>query len=287
MRGLPGLRLSDPRWLTSFRIHYRLAPHYRHGRIFLAGDAAHVHSLLAGQGMNTGIQDAFNLAWKLALVLRGHAPEWWLDTYESERRRVGEEVVAMTRAATEQVELFATLSPAERERLVAHMVVPEPQRLAAARHLQEVDLDYRASPLSFEPPGEFDAGPHAGAQAPDAAPIVVDGEERSALRLLGGANHHLLLFEGDAPDRRASAFEATCRTALERCGPWVDVCVVASDERSTRRPAGITVIGDPRGALRARYGADSPCLYLIRPDGYVATRSRRWEGLSHYLDRVA
>jgi len=286
-RGLPGLRLSDPRWLTGFRIHYRLAPHYRHGRTFLAGDAAHVHSLLAGQGMNTGIQDACNLAWKLAVVLRGSAPEWWLDTYESERRKVGEQVVAMTRTATEQAELFAALSPAERERLVAHMVVPAPERLAAARHLQEVDLDYRSSPLCFEPGGEFDAGPHAGAQAPDAAPIVVDGEKRSLYRLLGGVNHHLLLFDSRAPGAPAGALEAACRAALERCGSWVDVCVVGRDEPPGRWPTGITVIGDPQGALRERYRADSPCLYLIRPDGYIAYRSRRWDGLGDYLDRVA
>jgi len=285
-RGLPGLRLSDPHWLASFRIHYRLAPHYRQQRIFLAGDAAHIHSLLAGQGMNTGIQDAFNLAWKLALVLRGVAPAWWLDTYEGERRKVGEEVVAMTRTLTESVELFAGLSAAERERLVAHMVVPAPDRLEAARHLQEVDLDYRSSPLSFERAGEFNGGPHAGAQAPDAAPIVVNGERQSQYRLLGGVNHHLLLFDGPASGRRAVALEAASREVHERCGHWVDVCVVATDEHSIPPRSGITVIGDPERALRARYRAESPCLYLIRPDGYIAYRSRRWDDLGGYLDRV-
>ncbi len=167
-RGVPGLIISDPRWLANFHIQYRLAPHYRHGRTFLAGDAAHVHSLLAGQGMNTGIQDAFNLAWKLALVIRGVAPESWLDTYESERRTVGESVVAMTKTITEHAEHYAGLSPVERERLVAHMLIPEPERREAARHLQEVDLDYRTSPLSYEVKGEFGRGPQAGMLAPGA-----------------------------------------------------------------------------------------------------------------------
>ena len=99
-------------------------------------------------------------------------------------------------------------------------------------------------------------------------------------------NHRLLLFDGRAPGATHGALETACRAAVERCGHWVDVCVVAPDERSGRWPTGIHVIGDPQGALRARYRADSPCLYLIRPDGYIAYRSRRWDGLDDYLDRV-
>jgi 2-polyprenyl-6-methoxyphenol hydroxylase-like FAD-dependent oxidoreductase len=94
-------RLSDLRWLSMFRISMRLAEHYRQGRVFIAGDAAHIHPPTGGQGMNTGIQDAYNLAWKLALVLNGEAPEALLDSYEAERRPVGAEVVRRTRAASE------------------------------------------------------------------------------------------------------------------------------------------------------------------------------------------
>ncbi len=91
-------------WSSRFRVHHRLADHYRRGRILLAGDAAHVHSPAGGQGMNTGIQDALSLAEKLTLVLRDGAAEDTLDRYEAERRPVAEEVVAftdrMTRVAT-------------------------------------------------------------------------------------------------------------------------------------------------------------------------------------------
>ena len=79
----------------------RLAERYRQGRVFIAGDAAHIHPPTGGQGMNTGIQDAYNLAWKLALVVQGAAPEALLDSYEAERRPVGADVVARTRAASE------------------------------------------------------------------------------------------------------------------------------------------------------------------------------------------
>jgi 2-polyprenyl-6-methoxyphenol hydroxylase-like FAD-dependent oxidoreductase len=92
--------VSDLRWSSLFRISMRLAKQYRQGRVFIAGDAAHIHPPTGGQGMNTGIQDAYNLAWKLALVLRGVAPESLLDSYEAERRPVGADVVARTVAAS-------------------------------------------------------------------------------------------------------------------------------------------------------------------------------------------
>src|SRR5690606_31048678 len=84
-----GVRLRDPVWMTNFRLHHKVAAEYRRGRVFLAGDAAHIHSPAGGQGMNTGIQDAVNLGWKLAQVVRGRAGDDLLDTYEPERLPVG------------------------------------------------------------------------------------------------------------------------------------------------------------------------------------------------------
>ncbi len=81
--------MSDPIWLSAFRINERKVKHYRAGRVFLAGDAAHVHSPAGGQGMHTGMQDAINLAWKLALVCRG-ASDTLLDSYSVERSAVGD-----------------------------------------------------------------------------------------------------------------------------------------------------------------------------------------------------
>ncbi|GAA2258559.1 NAD(P)/FAD-dependent oxidoreductase [Actinomadura luteofluorescens] len=88
--------IKDVVWSSRFRVHHRLAAHYRAGRVFLAGDAAHVHSPAGGQGMNTGIQDALNLAGKLAAVLGDGAPDTVLDEYEAERRPVAEQVVSFT-----------------------------------------------------------------------------------------------------------------------------------------------------------------------------------------------
>lgn len=88
--------IKDVVWSSRFRVHHRLAAHYRAGRVFLAGDAAHVHSPAGGQGMNTGIQDALNLAGKLAAVVGDGAPDAVLDEYEAERRPVAEQVVSFT-----------------------------------------------------------------------------------------------------------------------------------------------------------------------------------------------
>jgi 2-polyprenyl-6-methoxyphenol hydroxylase-like FAD-dependent oxidoreductase len=90
------IRLSDPVWTARYRIHHRGVNKYGEGRDFVAGDAAHIHSPAGGQGMNTGLQDAANLAWKLALVLKGHAPGRLLDTYDSERRPVGQKILNYT-----------------------------------------------------------------------------------------------------------------------------------------------------------------------------------------------
>ena len=93
-RGPGGITASDPFWLASFRINERKVADYRAGRVFLAGDAAHVHSPAGGQGMNTGMQDACNLAWKIALVHHGlAAPEPLLDSYSTERSAVGRQVL--------------------------------------------------------------------------------------------------------------------------------------------------------------------------------------------------
>ena len=95
-----GIRLTEAHWLTVFEVHHAQVRSYRRGRAFLAGDAAHVHSPAGGQGMNTGMQDAFNLGWKLALALERHAAPSLLDSYDDERRPVAAQVIRQTTALT-------------------------------------------------------------------------------------------------------------------------------------------------------------------------------------------
>jgi 2-polyprenyl-6-methoxyphenol hydroxylase-like FAD-dependent oxidoreductase len=294
-RALGRLRVRDPRWLSYFRIHYRVGRHYAHGRTLLAGDAVHVHSPFTGQGMNTGIQDAYNLAWKLALVARGRAPHSLLESYEKERRAIAEDVVATSRAATEEVEGFRDLPKAERERLVQHARVPEPDRLPLAEHREELDLDYRRSPICSQHRSRALAGtpapqgPHAGAQARDGGPLRVGDRVVTLFELLRGPRHTLLLFAGvpGEAESRARLGELASEVA-QRHGDLIDVCLVETDHEPAGALPGVTRVHDPKQVLHQRYGARRDCLYLIRPDGYVGFRSEPAErsALGRHLDRV-
>ena len=98
-RGARGVAIRTVCWSARFHLHCRLAQHFRRGRVFLAGDAAHVCSLFGGQGLNMGVQDAENLGWKLALVVGGMAPDSLLDSYEAERRGIAQSELAYTDSA--------------------------------------------------------------------------------------------------------------------------------------------------------------------------------------------
>ena len=293
-RAPAGVRVSDPQWLSYFHIHYRLARHYRHGlRTFLAGDAAHVHSPVGGQGMNTGIQDAYNLGWKLGFVARDLAPSTLLDSYEIERRAVAKDVLKTTRMMTERSEAFGHLSAADRERLYVDVLVPETEARRIANHMEELDVDYRKSPICAEGGNgrRLAAGPHAGAEALDAGPLLRADQRLTLFELLRGPRHNLLLFpgvrSGNASWHRLARLAAA--TQRDHTG-LIDAHVVARTGAAVPSdlPVATSVVVDAEGALHRRYGAQAECLYLIRPDGYVAYRSAPAapSRLRDYLGRI-
>ncbi|MEM9256117.1 MAG: FAD-dependent monooxygenase [Pseudomonadota bacterium] len=275
-------QLSDPLWLAYFGINYRLVPHYRQGRVFLAGDAAHVHSLLAGQGMNVGIQDAFNLGWKMALVAKGLADDRLLDSYELERRTVADGVVSMTRQITDTMEEYTDLSADERKAFVSHLYTPESERLEAALHLQEVDLDYSASPLSVDGKGEFEGGPAVGTQAPDATELLFEGQAISLYALPADEQYRLLLFcteDGKLEDILSAA------DAAGQFSNWLTpyLVFVGRSVSYSESELPFKVILDQVGHLHSRYGVSAPCLFLVRPDGYIAFKSQNINAVSEYF----
>jgi 2-polyprenyl-6-methoxyphenol hydroxylase-like FAD-dependent oxidoreductase len=148
------VRLHDPVWATYFRIQHRHATHYRRGRVFLAGDAAHIHSPAGAQGMNTGIQDAWNLGWKLALVLAGEAHADLLDTYEAERMPVGRGVLRFTdrayRIATSRNPVIRALRTSLAPELIRLGLAFRRGRALAFRSLAQLAIAYRDSPISQE-----------------------------------------------------------------------------------------------------------------------------------------
>ena len=191
-----GVRLRDPVWRTYFGLQHRHATRYRAGRVFLAGDAAHVHSPAGAQGMNTGIQDAWNLGWKLALVSRGVADEALLDTYDAERRPVGGFVVRFTDRAFSVATSTNPLLRALRTQLVPR-VLPLGLRFDRAvaygfRTVSQLNIGYRHSPAVQEGRPALRRGPRAGDRLPDAR-IARDGQECWLGEALAGPGFHLLL----------------------------------------------------------------------------------------------
>ena len=179
-RGSPGIVMKDPFWLAAFRINERKVKDYRKGRAFLAGDAAHIHSPAGGQGMNTGMQDAFNLAWKLAMVIKGAAKPALLDSYSPERSTVGETVLRNAGRLTEAATLRNPIAQGLRNTIVKFAAGFPALQHRIADQLSEMDITYPDSPLTAT--GAYRAGgPAAGARWPDRLPPGAGGAKFTAV----------------------------------------------------------------------------------------------------------
>jgi 2-polyprenyl-6-methoxyphenol hydroxylase-like FAD-dependent oxidoreductase len=272
------LRLHDPVWMSEFRIHHRGASRYRAGRALLAGDAAHVHSPAGAQGMNTGIQDAVNLGWKLALSCRGIADLALLDSYESERAPVGRWVLRFTDRAFTIATTRNPLLRLARAQLVprvAPLVLrPAQVRAVAFRTLSQLGIRYRHSPISTEGPRAPRRGARSGDRLPDAH-IRRDGDESWLSEALTAASFHLLLCgpAGAWDDGRLAALQARHAGLL-------------APHRLARQPAP-GVLHDPSGEALARLGVTHTAHYLVRPDGHIGYRNAGTDldGLERYLAR--
>jgi 2-polyprenyl-6-methoxyphenol hydroxylase-like FAD-dependent oxidoreductase len=185
-RGPSGLKAFDPIWLAGFRINGRKVASYRWGRVFLAGDAAHVHSPAGGQGMNTGMQDAFNLAWKLALVVHESCDEHLLDSYSPERSSVGDEVLKAAGRLTAVGTMKNPIAQTVRNLVGQVMLGLSPVRHAIADNMTEVTIGYPESPLNG--PSLGGAGPKPGERAVPIAGQVPVGSGSTPLFALFAEN---------------------------------------------------------------------------------------------------
>lgn len=272
-RGPGSIRLSDLRWSAVFRIHRREAARFRQERVFLLGDAAHIHSPIGGQGMNMGIQDAFNLAWKLSLVIMDAGDPKLLDSYEAERKPVDEAVIRQTDRATRLVSLHGTVTRFIRDHLMS-LVTRLPtvaERLGEA--LSGIAVNYRHSPIVEEHASGL-AGPAAGDRAPDAPLVKANGGVPLRLYDLFAEHRHVLLLLGNAE---------AWQSALPR---YPDRVLAVHLIAATGSQGGQLI--DREGAVAGRYGS-VPAAYLIRPDGYLGFRCRASEHSEHlprYLARL-
>jgi len=266
-------KIVEPVWLSNFVVHHRIVDHYRKGHVFVAGDAAHVHSPIGGQGMNTGIQDAYNLAWKLALVING-APETLLDSYEAERLPVGRKVLQQT-DVNHRLRVSGSLLA---DVLMDHVVFPllrVPAILDVVgdfvlKRGSQLDVNYRASSLS-EHTGSYRKGPRAGDRAPDGQLLDPSGQPTSLFAQFRTPDFRLLLFQGRRQAADTKALAAIGQRVRVATDGLVRPLVITTDD-ATSRDDNVIVLNDPKQRTHVCYGASTPSLYLIRPDGYVGFR---------------
>jgi 2-polyprenyl-6-methoxyphenol hydroxylase-like FAD-dependent oxidoreductase len=262
-----GTRLSSMRWSSVYRVSHRIASAYGRGRVFIAGDAALIHPPVGGQGMNTGLQDAHNLAWKLAHVARGLAHPALLASYSAERHPVGVDVVQATSAALNAVLARQAANPAMRE--------------------TQLLIAYRDSPIVADDwPDADPAWPAPGDRLPDvqglSQPYV--GHPRR-LHDYVGRGRHTLLFYVDASGAQYDAFTGCWRAFAARTPDasaavlvTAPGCVVPHDEQ-------ITTVEDTHGEFAATFRAPGGAVWIVRPDGHIGWRSRA--GSAEALDRWA
>jgi 2-polyprenyl-6-methoxyphenol hydroxylase-like FAD-dependent oxidoreductase len=264
----PSTSFIDVKNPTRFSCYTKVATKFRSGPVFLAGDSAHLCSPAEGHGMNTGIQDAFNLAWKLALVHRGAADPRLLDSYEAERRPIAE---AITRSGDDFEQAQTLTDPAERDKrdeaIRAMLSDPEDLRQQVMAET-ELIIDYSSSPIVA---GDASNDLAAGYRLPDTIPIQWPNTSRRGLHQLAHREGHtLMLLAG--PDADDSAF-VDLHTALQdlaKGSPLFEAAVALSTRPDLPAP-----IGQLASSAADLLGVEGITLLAMRPDGYIGLRSDR------------
>jgi 2-polyprenyl-6-methoxyphenol hydroxylase-like FAD-dependent oxidoreductase len=269
------IHVRDPIWLSDFRINARMVDRFRDRRLFVAGDAAHIHSPLGGQGIATGIQDATNLAWKLAAYLREGAPDSLLDTFDEERKPIARVVLRGTSAASNLVFAMNPVLRFVRERLVFPILRTAFVQRRLIGNASQLEVNYRGRSLAAHFDQAFSrVRVRAGDRAPDV--LFKRGEEKVTLFRLIGTFGTLALFGPGQNIHRMSAALATLRIrsfiiSMQSAGSLPD-----------------EYLEDFYADFARLYGAQGPFLYLLRPDGHVALFQRQAEAatLATYLKKI-
>lgn len=254
-------------WISPFWIHSKMTKEMRQGRIFLAGDAAHIHSPVGGQGMNTGIQDAHNLAWKLALVIQGRSDEKLLDTYQSERMPVIRQVVETTERFTRLLLLKNKFLLLLRKLIIKTLFkIPYTERYITER-MTQISIRYKPNFILYTDSHITHEHPAVGERAPD---VKLNHSGYFYNHLLD-TEHHIVCFTGDKDIFKVA--DACKRMQSELLGPYKDLLVLhlvtphALDEP-------INQIIDDSNIMHQTYNVRKPTVLVIRPDGYIGYRSQ-------------
>ena len=277
----PNVSLRDPQAPVYFHSHSRLARHYRRGRVFVAGDAAHVSNPIQGQGMNFGIHDAHNLAWKLALAVKGHANEALLDSYEAERRPVAHTMVEEGKAAYQRLNATA---PEQVDMAVDYLRSPNGP--------DEVAVKESGTAIAYENSPVIDNGeetPHetlCGCRVGDVDGLILHGQTQSLQQLIASENGMLLFLTGNTtmpPEDITALFADLSDDIRAPIACFVTSPLPATNEAGTSRH-----LEDPDGALHRRLYRGEPTFCHIRPDGFLGFRGTASDkrAMKAYLGRI-
>ncbi|HYU70956.1 MAG TPA: FAD-dependent monooxygenase, partial [Burkholderiales bacterium] len=259
------LDFKECSWFSTYRIHHRAAEKFRDRRCFLLGDAAHVHSPAGGQGMNTGLQDAYNLAWKLALVVEGHADTALLDTYEQERIPVAQRLLRTTDRAFNLVVSDRWIAGLFRTRILARIAAFAMRfkrvQTLAFRTISQTGIAYRESPLSKNLTGLPDGAPVAGDRFPWLQlKLQANGAVEDLFQKLDDTRFNLIVTGQPAPSGEALGL-----------GELLRIHVIPDEAHNAQELARAQISG--------------PAFYLLRPDGHVGLAGTRLdaEAVNAYL----
>jgi 2-polyprenyl-6-methoxyphenol hydroxylase-like FAD-dependent oxidoreductase len=288
-RGPGDLTATEPVWLANFRINERKCAQYRSGRVMLMGDAAHVHSPAGGQGMNTGMQDAFNLAWKLALIQQGRGQaEPLLQSFSIERSAIGDQVLKTAETFTTVATLRNPVAQSLRNHVAPILTSFQFFQDKVRKEWQELSINYRFSPLSQQSWPLLKGGQQAGDRLNYAhVTTAADGASVSLFGALDGTKHALLLLPGKAPDSTAHLLQIAEDTSKSFPGV-ISPYLILEDDPTQSFPAfgNVPVWIDSNSSVYEKLHATAPTIVLVRPDGYIGYRCQPADSdsLKHYLD---
>ena len=261
--------VDTPTWTAKFTIQQRAVPAMHVGRCFVSGDAAHVHSPAGGQGLNTGIQDAYNLAWKLAMVIHGQADAGLLDSYDAERVPVGQALLASTGATNSAVGGSAPRDAQSSDRRFIRQLIWNASGLSIA---------YQDSPLTV-PDDEPGKGPRPGQRLTQISAADAQSPGWIVLRgLLRTSAWHLLMFTG----RAQPTDQDQIGTDMRPLPAWLDKVTISRQ----RLDADDHGVWDSDGQVQATLAANDGDWILVRPDGYLSARGTGDTSFLEALDRL-
>ena len=272
------LTFSDPIWFSTGRFKHGVSPHYRKGRVFLAGDAGHHTLPIGGQGMNAGFHDAVGVAWRLAMAIKGHAQPVVLDSYDGERQGQHEDLDEVQASGFKQLMYRNRLEDAALD--LAGRVIPDlGAKIFGTDDLQQLAVTYRKSELNEDHLNGFGLGRGDAVQAGDRAPdaTVTDGHGKEVQLFSQIYNPDgwswgwsLLAFDG----REAkSAPELLAALGQVAGWEWVRPRLILAASDAQLAATSVPQLSDLDGVAHSAYGLDgSPALVLVRPDGHIAFR---------------